>query len=184
MMQPPDPIELSVDRIRAAVRGLWRSACAGLLIALLWNWTAISDWGLLWQSQRASFIGLGVVYLVLAMSGLILLVPALRWLLLAAWPTRVGIEITPERITMRLGPFGGGVYDWSRIRMTLEPEVDPDVLEMLPDDAFVPRMFHPECEEDMARRIQVFSGLEAERVTALLRPLLRWRTNTAGNPTA
>ncbi len=172
-MQTPDPIELSVDRIRAAVRGLWRSACAGLLIVLLWKWYSTSDWSLMWQSQRAIFIGLGIVYLTLVVLGLILLVPAIRWLVLVAWPARVGIEITPERITMRLGPFGEGVYDWLRIRMTLEPEVDPEVLEHMPDDAFVPRMYHPDCEEDMARRIQVFSGLTVEQVTTLLRPYLR-----------
>lgn len=163
-------VSIKIDRGRAIVRGLCRLGGAVIIGGLLL--VSQPDWGLLWQTQRATCVALGAVFMLLAATGAVLALSAVKWLLLSGWPGRLGIKISPDRVQLSLGPFGERTYDWARIRLRVDPDIDPAILDTLADDAFATHMRHPDCNEDLASRIQRFGGLEAEALNALLRPYL------------
>ena len=169
----PEPFTLRVDRSMALVRGLWRLGVAGGCFWLLYVWDV--RWGILWNTETATFIGLGTVYLGLAAVALSLLFPGLKWLLLVCWPGRLMIEINTRHVRFNLGPYGRAELDMERMSITPDREIDPDMLDLMPDDSFLTCMKHPALDGDLAGRIQVFSGLESERLNTLLRPYLVWK---------
>jgi len=167
----PLPLRLAVDRTRAMVRGLWRCVCGALLIGLI---LAIDlDWRLLWQAQKASFLAFGLLTALVAVAGLGLLTYGARWLLLAAWPSRMGVEVSPMQLTMRAGPFGTETYAWREIRVAYDEEVDHALWDVLLDDETLPRVRHPSCHEDLVVRIQRLSALQTAELAALLKPYLK-----------
>ncbi len=169
----PEPITLRVDRSKALVRGLWRLGIAGCCFWLLYVWDV--RWEILWNTQTATFFGLGMLYLGLAAIALALLFPGLKWLLLMGWPGRLAIEITTRHVRFNLGPYGRADLDMERVSVTPDREIDSDMLELMPDDAFMTCMRHPAFDGDLGERIQVFSGIESERLNGLLRPYLVWK---------
>ncbi len=153
------------------IRGIWRLLCAviaGGAAFVMWP-----DWGLLWLTQKASFLALGVIVLCIAAVAMGLAIVSIRWLLLACWPGPLGIQITPETISMRVGPFGRRMFDWSQLRMELDESVDPDLVDLLPDDAFVPRVLHLATAKDLVPDIIKFAGISHEEITRRLRDYLK-----------
>ncbi|MCG8406830.1 MAG: hypothetical protein MI923_16660 [Phycisphaerales bacterium] len=171
MTETPKPIQLPVDRTRSMTRGLWRLAASVLVTGSLWQ--ANPDWGLLWQTHRATFLALATLYLIMIATSLLLLAAATRWLLLACWMAELGVEISPESVRMKLGPFGRKTYDWSGIQMKIEADFDWELIDHMLGDTVVPSMRHPDCGEDLLLRIQRFAGLETEELMALLRPYVK-----------
>ena len=170
----PDPVRIPIDRACAVVRGVWRIACAAAIFGLLVVWQF--DWPLLWRTQAATCLALATLQSILAIAGLVLFFTSVRWFLLACWPASMGMEIAVQGITLNAGPFGRAVYDWERIRIGFDQEVDWEIIDQMPDDAFMPYLRHPDCNEDIALRIQRLGGLEAEQMTAMLRPFLKWKS--------
>jgi len=162
---------LKADRSRAVVRALWRLLCAvgfgGLLAQIR------PDWRLLWLTQPATCLALGVLALCLAAVTLILVIVAIRWLMLAVWPGPLGVQVTPRRVEMNLGPLGRLGFDWSDIVIDVEQEFDAEILDELPDDSFVPRIRRRGSKEDLARLIQLATNVSDEELTRRFRPYLR-----------
>ncbi|HUN80666.1 MAG TPA: hypothetical protein VMV81_04075, partial [Phycisphaerae bacterium] len=84
-----------------------------------------------------------------------------------------GIEIGPAGIRMSLGPSGDRTYTWPQLRFRLDEAVDWDMLEMMPDDAFVPGIIDRATGEDLGPKIVKFTGISHEEFTRHLRPFLR-----------
>lgn len=160
-------LRIAVDRTRAMVRGLWRCVCGALLIGMILAMDM--DWRLLWQAQRATFLAYGLLIVLVGVVGLALLVCGARWLLLAAWPSHVGVEVSPLHLTLRAGPFGTETYAWPEIRIAYDEEVDPALWDVLLDDEALPGVRHPSCPEDLIVRIQRLSALQAAELAAMLK---------------
>ncbi len=163
--------ELPVDRGKAFVRGLWR--LAGAVIAAGTLSLVRPDWRLLALTERASFLAIGFGWLVLAALTLTLLIVALLWMLLGAWPRPLRISIAPDGIRLWLGPFGSMARDWSAIRTEFDGLADEDQFDLMPDDSIAYRLVDRSTGRDLAATIQRFGGLDHEKLTRLLRPYLR-----------
>lgn len=163
--------DLPVERADALMRGVWRLIPFALGMGLIVN--IRPDWRLLWLTDRASYLAIGFLFLSLIVITLALLWSSGRWLVLALWRRQIGIRVTPEAITMQLGPFGDHRYDWREIRVIIDESIDPDMLELMPDESFVPRLVHPAADGDLSAIIQRFSRTPPERLTKLLRPYVR-----------
>ena len=168
---PPPSIRIAIDRTRAMVRGLWRGVCGALLVGPVFVMDL--DWRLLWQTQRATFLASALLTTLLAVAGVVLLVYGVRWIMLAAWPGRVGVEISPLHISMRAGPFGKETYAWSEIRVAYDEDMDPSLWDVLLDDETLPCVRHPICEEDLVVRIQRLAALRTADLAALLKPYFK-----------
>ncbi len=152
------------------MRAVWRLLIVAIAAVILLS--IRPDWRLLWLTDRASFIGLGVIWLGLISISAALLWSAGRWLVLACWRRPIGIHVSPETIDMRLGPFGERCYAWASVRLRLPESVELDMLEQMPDDAFVPQLRHPAAEEDLSVLMLRFSRTRPEELTRLLRPFI------------
>ncbi len=170
----PEPVWLRVDRTRALVRAAWRLILAGGIIGAgyLTGPEGMEAWGWLWRSERAMFVAVATLEAAAAAAALGLLVGAVRWAILACWPKSLRLEIGPQEIALHVGPFGSGRYPWPEIRVEISPDVDPQFIERMPDDALAVSLRHPACHEDLAKRIERLAGVESERLTRLLRPHL------------
>ena len=166
-------IELPIERGQALVRGLWRLLCAVLVGGIVF--VVRIDWKLMWLTEKASFLALGVVMVCVALAAIGLAVSSVRWLLLAAWPGKLGIEVRPDRILLRLGPFGARTYDWSHLQIELDEAFDQDMIDLMPDDAFVPAIRHVAGGEDVVRIVMRFASVSHEELTRRLRPYVRQR---------
>ncbi|HWL94312.1 MAG TPA: hypothetical protein VNT79_12335 [Phycisphaerae bacterium] len=164
------PIVLKVDRSRALMRGAWRLAFAGVIVALFAGWDA--RWRLLWNTDRITL----AAYLTFAGAALfvsaVLLISGLKWLALSFSRKALEIVLDARGLRMDLGPFGRREYDASRLHFGFDREIDADTLEFLPDDSFMPTVRHPLSPKDLAPIMQEFAAIESEKLTALLRPYL------------
>jgi hypothetical protein len=165
---PDHPIILPVDRARAAMRGLWRLALMLITAAPTFIMTVNLDWKLLRLSDPASFYGLGVLWLGLAATALGLFVSAARWLLLSVWHQPLLIRISPREIAWNLGPFGQRVIPVQSLEVRLFPEVEPELLESIPDDALTITMRHRSTGENIGAKLEMFVRINAAQVWRLL----------------
>lgn len=163
--------DLPVERSAALVRGVWRLIPVSLCVGILLN--VRSDWRLLWLTDKASFLAVGFLFLFLLAVTAALLWSAGKWLVLAFWRRELGIRVTPESISFALGPFGDHRYAWREVRVAIDSSMDPEMLEMMPDDAFVPRLLHRSADGDLSSLMQRFSRTPPETLTRLLRPYVR-----------
>src|SRR6266404_3474317 len=116
-------ITFPIERSHALMRGIWRLLCAAIVGGagfVIWP-----DWRLLWLTQKASFLALLVIVVCVAIAAIALAIASIRWLLLACWPGPLDIQMTPQTISMRLGPFGSYGFNWSQLRLELDESVDP-----------------------------------------------------------
>jgi len=109
---------------------------------------------------------------------------AVRWLLLAAWPARLGIFASERQLILRLGPFGTRVFDAGRldIRYPYECAGDDDggFEAFLPEEqqqaTLLPRIAHPDARAPLHRTILKFAlGDEADVAVGLRPAIERWR---------
>ncbi len=176
--EPPAPIHLSLNRDRAAIRTLWLLGIAGLIGFFFYLANANLNLSLMWKTQRLTFVVGALFFFLLGCIGLVVSFRAIQWLLLTFWPRRLYVEISPARVEMHLGPFGTNTYDWSRIKMSLGENFEPEMLDHLPDDVLLPTMTHPSSTEDLLARLQRFVGINTEQLTGLIRPYLKWHWNS------
>ncbi|HKQ46940.1 MAG TPA: hypothetical protein VJZ71_02595 [Phycisphaerae bacterium] len=161
---------LKVDRSRALVRALWRLLCAVVVGGLLFQ--IRPDWALLWKTQPASCLALGLLTVCLAVVAFTLLVAAVRWLLLAVWPGPLGVNATAHGLELDLGPLGRRAYAWEEIVVDVEQEIEPGLIDELPDDSLAVRIRRRGTKENLARLIQLAANLSDEELTRRFRPLL------------
>jgi hypothetical protein len=171
MDEPIATFFLKVDRSRALVRALWRLLCAVVAGGLVFQ--IRPDWALLWRTQPASCLALALLALCLALVALALLIAAGRWLLLAVWPGELGIRSTARGLELELGPLGRRAYEWSDIVVDVEQEIEPGLIDVLPDDSIALRIRHRGSKENLARLIQLAANISDEELTRRFRPFLR-----------
>lgn len=115
---------------------------------------------------------------------------ALRWLLLALWPARVGVFASDAELTMRLGPFGTAVFEVERLEVRYayecsgEEDDEAGFEAFIPEDeqhaTLLPRITHPKAKAALNRVILRFAqGDEAETARRLRPAIERWRTMQA-----
>ncbi len=172
-------IRLEVDRTRALVRGLWRVVIGSLVLVGV----VMADvrWSLLWRTDKATFMAYGTLCLAAAAAGLALLLPGLKWIALCLSSKPLAIVLDDRGLSMNLGPFGRYEFDANRLSIEVDREIDPELLEHMPDDAFMPTIRHPSSPKDLVIIIQVFTGLASEKLTAILRPRLMHRSTPSDN---
>ena|ERR1043166_2432853 len=163
-------IHLPVDRWQAMMRGMWRTLALALAVGLC---LAIRpNWSLLWRTEKASFLALLTILILFGAVAISLAVSAGRWLLGAPWWKPMGIEISPQGVQLCLGPAGTHTYSWDDLRFVLDEAVDWDMLELMPDDAFVPRIIHRPTHTEIGAMIVQYSGITHEAFTRHIRPYL------------
>lgn len=163
-------IRFPIERSHALMRAVWRLLSVVIVGGALF--VVRPDWRLLWLTEKASFLALAVIMLCGAAAAIGLSLVAIRWLLLACWPSPLGIEITPERVSMWLGPFGTREHAWSGLRLELGEDIDWDMMDLMPDDAFVPRLRVVASGADLIDVILKFARVSHEELTRALRPYL------------
>lgn len=161
-----------VDRAGAAVRGFWRLLAAAGGGALLRIPIRNLEWRLLWEQQRLVAASWGLVLGLSAVALLLFAVAAVRWLLLALWPGRLGIDLQEDGIGLRAGPFGCMTLDRRRVQVSVEGDVDLDTLAQLPPDSVAIELRHPDCPEEIVGRLQRFAGGHAQQVRLGIREWL------------
>lgn len=166
----PQTIELSVDRSRAMIAGFWRLGLAAVLIAAVIIWDV--PWPRWWATDKATCAALATIHLALAGAALWFLISASRWLALSLWTGSTGVTLSESGLSLLLGPFGRYKFDRRRLHIAPDRPIDPELMEFMPDDAFVVVIRHPEAPGDLARQIQRYTGVHSERFTALMRPFL------------
>lgn len=162
---------LKVDRSRAVVRALWRLLCAAVTVGLLMQ--VRPDWRLLWLTEPASCLALAILVVSLGIVASILFIVAVRWLLVSVWPGMLGVDVTPQKLELNLGPLGRRSHDWSELVVEVVQEIDMDLLDQLPDDSINLRIRRRDSKEDLAHIAQVAANLDDEEMTRLFRPYLR-----------
>ncbi|MBI5763561.1 MAG: hypothetical protein HZA51_08570 [Planctomycetes bacterium] len=172
MTKPADipTIVWRVERGHALSRAAWRLLAMVIFGAVLF--IVRLDWHLLWLTDKASFLGLGLMMLVPLLAALAFAVSALRWLILALRPTPSHITLSPAGLTIDLGPFGKRQHPWTDLRLEIDADLDPELLAQLPDDAFVPKLICLSTNEDAIQTAIRFAGLEHEHVTRAMRPYM------------
>ena len=165
---PENPsFTLPVDRISAAVRALWRLLASAILVGAGWAaWMPIR-WNLLWHEQRASFLALTLIILILIGCALATLVGAVRWSALAVWPGRPGVECSTQKVSLMLGPFGTRSASWRDIEVSREFLVEDD-----PSTECTVRLVSRLDGADLTAMIQRFAAIDAESLSTRLAPLL------------
>ncbi|MEK6642606.1 MAG: hypothetical protein AABZ08_01755 [Planctomycetota bacterium] len=160
-----------VERSHALMRSMWRLLAMVVCAAVLF--IVRLDWHLLWLTDKASFLGLGLLLLTPLAASLALAISAVRWLLLAARPGVSHITISPQDVTIDLGPFGKRSHPWTDLLLNVDTDLDRELLESLPDDAFVPRLTCKSTGEDVIKTALRFTSVSNEAVTRALREYLR-----------
>ena len=141
-------------------------------------------------------ISIALVALPLPIACLVCAVNGLRWFALAAWPGWVGVHADPDRLIIRLGPFGAAQLDADRIKARYFFELPADDVDepfeaLLPEEEqmakFLPELTHPDATMPLRRTILRFVHGDEESISAALRPIIdRWRQRGAvtGTPLA
>ena len=171
-----------IARGRAMTRGLLYAATAFLLGAvtmLVYQPLASSVGG---GSSRLVDLSIAVIASPLPLFCIAAAWTSVRWLLLAAWPAKLGVEATVDELVCRFGSFGTKRFDAGRIEARypfelVDEDVDGGFEAFLPEEQqmaeFLPRMLHPDANEPINRLILKFSmGTEAE-VAAAFGPMIR-----------
>lgn len=178
-------IHIPVTRLGALVRGVIQGsaavACAALtgLVygSLTWN---RPDLGRLLVDVSIAIIALPmpIVALVTAFGGL-------RWLALALWPARLGIDADDTALTLRFGPFGTRRYEANQLRAVYPFETDGDPAELgfeafLPPEqqieTLLPRMTYRSESVPVDRLVLRFAAGSEREIVAALRPAIGlWR---------
>ncbi|MCC7292704.1 MAG: hypothetical protein IT449_11655 [Phycisphaerales bacterium] len=190
------PIVLPVSRVRAAMRFAFYALAAGgcyLLLRLAAPAIRFTPSG---ASNRIEDYALLAALLPVAGLGLWLAWRGTRWLALAGWPGRVGIEAGERELVLALGPFGSLRLDAARLRAVYLFELDEDDLESdqfeahLPENhqrqTLLPRMTHPECPFPLRERLLLLLGGDEADLARQLAPVIHawrgepWDADTAG----
>lgn len=159
-----------VERGHALSRAAWRLLAMAIFGAVLF--IVRLDWNLLWLTDKASFLGLGLMMLIPLIAALAFAISAIRWLILALRPTPSHITLSPTGLTIDLGPFGKRSHPWSDLRLEIDADLDPELLAQLPDDAFVPKLMCQSTKEDALQTAIRFAGVDHEHVTRAMRPYM------------
>jgi hypothetical protein len=158
---------LPVDRWRAAMRAAWMMGLGVLIVLLCRAFGRAIHWREMWAADRFTLVAEVTVLGLFALIGLALALAGGRWLLLVIWPKPTQVEIGPDAIVLRLGPFGTHALDWRRMRV--EPQSPADAEFALPDDdPILPRMEHPDLAGDVVGWIARFTGATPAELHAAL----------------
>jgi len=108
-----------------------------------------------------------------------------RYLLLAAWPARIGVSASERGLLLQLGPFGRRRYGSDQLEVLYpfeqtESEDDGGFEAYLPESQqvamFLPRITHPAASEPINRTLLRFCPGDEGSVAARLRPVIQaWR---------
>ncbi len=185
-----DAVTVPAGRVRALTRAVaWSVPAAGAVLpaVLLFSRVDLSRSAL---SSRMVELSLAAAAVPFALAALGCMFVALRWLLFAAWPARVGIVAEAEALELRLGPFGSQRYDTAQLDVRypfelIEDEEDGGFEAFLPEDEqyarLLPCMRHPRASEPLNRTMLKFVSGSEEELAAALRPMIqRWRTVHSG----
>jgi hypothetical protein len=157
MAKPEPPVTMGVDRFRATVRGGWRVLAAVLMLGAARMLQQALDWPLLWRTDSFSCAALAATVGAIAAPGAALALSAGRWLLLSAWPGRLGVFWDAREVTLRLGPFGRRALDRAGLRFSEIPEGFGFAGDK---DDRLPRIRHPRHAGDLAETILHFCAIE------------------------
>lgn len=173
------------SRSRAATRALLWSAGACLCGVVAFQIYTRLHFGATLAGSRLVSISIAVIALPLPILSIALGIRAVRWILLAAWPKRVGFRATTVDLTLELGPFGRARYDTARLDVRYPFELSGDETDsgfeaFLPEEEqlarFIPRMAHPAAREPIHRTILRFAQGDEAEIAAVLRPAFdAWR---------
>ena len=170
MHDNPVSFDIPVERSAAMMRALWRLMVVAAMVGLM---SIIRpDWRLLRLTDSASFFAMVVVMLLLGTLSAWLFYTAMRWLILACWPSHVGMRVGSDAIELHLGPFGDRRYPWTDITADYGEAMDPEVLAAMPDHALTPRLMH-RVDGDLFTVILRFSRIDAEDLAKALTPFAR-----------
>lgn len=167
---------LKVDRLHAIVRAIWRLLPAGLLIgAARLVKLQLGDLQLFWQQQPLACLALLILLAILGLVGLALTIGGLRWLLMAAWPQRIGLSVDDKSIDAAFGPFGRRSYPWNELECAIAEGFDADMLSQVGDDDYMPILRDARENRDVYPWLQSHCGAAPETLNRLLRPFLESR---------
>ncbi len=178
---------IPVSRSKALTRAILWGAAALIVGAFAWLIYARVDVRPSAVAGRLVSYSIALVGIPVALSAVIGALAALRWLLLAVWPWRLGIRADDRGLMLDLGPFGAWRYDAARMDVRYPFELSTDVADrifeaFLPEEeqiaGLLPRITHPEAREPLNLVMLRFAGLSEADLTAALRSLIEnWRAS-------
>jgi len=177
-------------RIRALTHSLvW---LVPAFVIFTFSWTIIFGQGTLrlWQALDTVSVAMMLVVVPFNLLALGLAIWGLRWLLLALWPGRAGVDARRDELVLAFGPFGTHRYPVAdldvRYLFELDEEGEEEGFEaFLPEEeqiqSYLPRIKYPKSSEPLNREILKFVAGPEPRVARALRPMVaQWRGENAG----
>ena len=172
---------IPVSRGRALERALLRIPPGAVLILIAVRVVSELKFTPSGVSNRITEYSVALIMLVVALTGLILVLRGLRWLALALWPAAVGITADAGALTFRMGPFGTRRYptDALDVSYAFERSVDADdddnLYESFLDpevqmESYLPRIVHPDASVPLERLILHYARGTERQLAVALRP--------------
>lgn len=184
----PAPLAFApVARFRAATRGLLWAAPAALFGVIAVH--LVRAWFVAPNALESRLVTLSTVVIALPFPILALICGfvALRWLLLAAWPRRLGVFACRDGLDVRLGPFGRWRFAAQDLTIRYLFELPEEELGEAGFEAYLPeeeqvRRFVPRIEAKTHRRpvnslFTRFLSADERIIAEALRPAVDyWRS--------
>ena len=182
--EPPNLKPLAyipVSRGRALERALLRIPPGAVLILIAVRVVSELKFTPSGVSNRITEYSVALIMLVVALTGLILVLRGLRWLALALWPAAVGITADAGALTFRMGPFGTRRYPTDALDVSyafersVDTEDDDNLYESFLDpevqmENYLPRIVHPDASVPLERLILHYARGTERQLAVALRP--------------
>lgn len=181
VMEATDDLCLPVARGRVFVRGLlW--ALGALLVGLgVLTVVASLDFKPTGVSNRLVEYSIAAVLIPFLAGAIWCAVTAVRWMILAGWPSAVGVFVGGDALALRLGPWGTRRYAWDSLDVRYWFEHDPDDLAgmveaFLPEEVqraqFLPQICRNGESESINRMVLHRTGRSEQEAADALRDAL------------
>ncbi len=133
--------------------------------------------------NRVTDIALAIAVGVPLLIGILFILAAFRWILLAAWPRPLRITVDPDALILDIGPFKKRELRWRDMDASYsyereddpDDEPDPELLALEPEEemeAHLPRMRHPKVDGDVRWLLLRFAAAGEAEIARVIHPYI------------
>lgn len=180
-----DAVFVPAARVRALTHSLVWLVPAFVIFTFSWTIVFGQDTSRPWDAIDAVSVAMMLVIVPFNLIALGLAVWGGRWLLLALWPGRAGVDARRDELVLGFGPFGTSRYPVAELDVHYLFELDEAGEEegfeaFLPEEeqiaSYLPQIKHRKRAEPLNREILKFVAGPEPRVARALRPMVaQWR---------
>ena len=175
-------IRLPLSRSKGLTRGTLWGLAAVLILTAVWAVVQRLNFVPTAFSNRLVDYCIALLAVPVILLALLCVFRSLQWVLLAVWPTRIGVFAESNKLTLCFGPFGTRDYDTNGLDIRYPFELsEEDAGEggfeaLLPEEeqrrSFLPRMFDVRTRVEVDRLTLKFASVFEGDLAAQLEPLI------------